>query len=31
MVYFLLWLVYEFIRPKLIWLWYFLIKKGQGE
>jgi hypothetical protein len=31
MVYFLLWLGYEFIRPKLIWLWYFLIRKGQGE
>lgn len=31
MVYFLCWLAYEFIRPKLIWLWYFLIKKGQGE
>jgi len=22
---------YEFIRSKMIWLWYFLIKKGQGE
>jgi len=31
MGYVLLWLGYEFIRPKLIWLWYYLIKKGQGE
>jgi len=22
---------YEFIRSKIIWLWYYLIKKGQGE
>jgi len=21
-------LVYEFIRPKIVWLWYFLIKIG---
>jgi len=31
MAYFLLWLGYEFIRPKLIWLWYYLIRKGTGE
>jgi hypothetical protein len=31
MKYFLLWAVYEFIRPKLIWLWYYLIRKGTGE
>ena len=31
MGYVLLWAGYEFIRPKLIWLWYYLIKKGQGE
>lgn len=24
----LLWIAYEFIRPKMIWLWYYLIKKG---
>ena len=24
----LIWAVYEFIRPKLIWLFYYLIKKG---
>lgn len=29
MKWFLLWLGYEFIRPKLIWLWYFLIKQGE--
>jgi hypothetical protein len=27
--YFLIWLGYEFIRPKLIWLWYYLISKGE--
>ncbi len=31
MKYFLLWITYEFIRPKLIWLWYYLIRKGGGE
>jgi hypothetical protein len=31
MAYFLCWLGYEFIRPKLIWLWYYLIRKGTGE
>lgn len=31
MKYFLLWLGYEFIRPKIIWLWYYLINKGGGE
>ncbi len=28
MKYILIFLAYEFIRPKLIWLWYYLIKKG---
>jgi hypothetical protein len=28
MKYFLIWLGYEFIRPKIIWLWYYLINKG---
>jgi hypothetical protein len=31
MKYILVLLAYEFIRSKLIWLWYYLIKKGQGE
>lgn len=31
MGYFLIWLGYEFIRPKLIWFWYYLIRKGGGE
>jgi hypothetical protein len=31
MGYVLLWAGYEFIRPKLIWLWHYLIKKGGGE
>lgn len=31
MKWFLLWVGYEFIRPKLIWLWYYLIRKGGGE
>lgn len=26
----LIWLGYEFIRPKMIWLWDYLIRKG-GE
>jgi hypothetical protein len=26
--YILIWLVYEFMRSKIIWLWYYLIKKG---
>ncbi len=29
MKYFLAWLGYEFIRPKLIWFWNYLIKKGE--
>jgi hypothetical protein len=29
MKYFLLWLGYEFIRPKLIWLFNYLVSKGQ--
>jgi hypothetical protein len=29
MKYILIWAVYELIiRPKVIWLWYYLIKKG---
>lgn len=28
MKYFLLWIGYELIRPKVIWLWYYLIKLG---
>jgi hypothetical protein len=31
MKYILVLLAYEFLRSKLIWLWYYLIKKGQGE
>lgn len=31
MKYILILVLYEFIRPKLIWLWYYLIKKGSGE
>ena len=27
----MIWMAYEFIRPKMIWLWYYLIKKGGGE
>ncbi len=29
--YVLIWVAYEFIRPKVIWLWYYLINKGQEE
>jgi len=28
MKYLLVLAAYEFIRSKIIWLWYFLIKKG---
>jgi hypothetical protein len=28
MKYILVWAAYEFIRPKIIWLFYYLIKKG---
>lgn len=28
MKYILAWLGYEIIRPKLIWLWNYLIRKG---
>jgi len=28
MNYILLLIAYEFIRSKLVWLWYYLIKKG---
>jgi len=28
MKYILVLIAYEFIRQKLIWLWYYLIKKG---
>jgi len=31
MKYILVVIAYEFIRSKMIWLWYYLIKKGQGE
>ena len=29
MKYFLALIGYEILRPKVIWLWYYLIKKGQ--
>jgi hypothetical protein len=29
MKYLLIWLGYEFIRPKLIWFFHYLIKKGE--
>jgi hypothetical protein len=29
MKYLLIWLGYEFIRPKLIWLFNYLVSKGQ--
>jgi hypothetical protein len=29
MKYLLIFAAYEFIRPKLIWLFYYLIKKGE--
>jgi hypothetical protein len=28
MKYILIWAAYEFIRGKVVWLWYYLIKKG---
>ena len=28
MKYFLIWVAYEFIRPKVIWLFDYLISKG---
>lgn len=28
MKYILILISYEFIRPKVIWLWYYLITKG---
>ena len=28
MKYILIWAFYEVIRSKVIWLWYYLIKKG---
>jgi hypothetical protein len=28
MKYLLIWVAYEFIRPKVIWLFYYLVKKG---
>ena len=28
MKYILLWAAYELIRPKVIWLWYYLIEKA---
>lgn len=30
MRYIILIALYELLREKLIWLWYYLIKKGQG-
>lgn len=24
----MLWMAYEFMRAKMIWLWFYLIKKG---
>ncbi len=29
MKYLLIWAAYEFIRPKMIWLFYYLIRKGE--
>jgi hypothetical protein len=26
----LIWAAYEFIRPRIIWLWYYLINKGSN-
>jgi len=31
MKYLLIWIAYELIRSKVIWFWYYLIKKGGGE
>lgn len=31
MKYLLTLLGYEFVRPKVIWLWYYLVRKGEGE
>jgi hypothetical protein len=31
MNYILIWIGYEFLRPKMIWLWYYLIKKGSQK
>jgi len=31
MKYLLVLVGYEFLRSKMIWLWYYLIKKGGGE
>jgi len=28
MKYLLIWAAYEFIRPKVIWAWYYLMSKG---
>ena len=28
MKYILIWVAYEFIRQEVIWLWYYLISKG---
>ena len=28
MKYLLIWVAYEFIRPKAIWLFYYLVRKG---
>ena len=29
MKYFLIWAGYEVLRPKVIWLWYYLISRGE--
>jgi hypothetical protein len=31
MKYIILWVSYEFLRGKLIWLWYYLVKKGSDD
>jgi len=31
MKYILILIAYEVLRSKLIWLWYYLIKKGSGD
>ena len=30
MKYLLIFAAYEFIRPKIIWLFYYLVKKGEA-
>jgi hypothetical protein len=31
MEYILLWIAYELLRPKAIWLWYYLIQIGSKK